>query len=280
VTAQICLVTARLVQGFASGGEVGSAALLMMEAAPLKRRGIAMSWQVTSHSLSYIASGIVGSLLAWLLTREQMFEWGWRVPFALGLLIVPAGIYIRSNIDETLDTRRSARSQGEVVMALLNRRQLPMILLTVFFIGGIAVNQYLFTYMTTFALVTLKLPPSIAMLAPIFIGIFGALAGILGGLCADRFGRFGINAPCPPYPTGISGAVRHRNRRHRVGLPDRHFGADRPAHGLYRLAEYGRGRSIPAHRPDHGRLDDLCCRSRDIWRNRTVRCNQRGGLYG
>jgi len=37
------------------------------------------------------------------------------------------------------------------------------------------------------------LPPSIAMLAPIFIGIFGALAGILGGLCADRFGRFGIN---------------------------------------------------------------------------------------
>jgi len=159
----------------------------------LERRGIAMSWQVTSHSLSYIASGIVGSLLAWLLTREQMFEWGWRVPFGLGLLIVPAGIYIRTNIDETLDTRRAARSQGELVMGLLNRRQLPMILLTVIFIGGVAVNQYLFTYMTTFALVTLKLPPSIAMLAPICIGIFGAVAGILGGLCADRFGRLAIN---------------------------------------------------------------------------------------
>ena len=193
VAAQICLVAARLVQGFASGGEVGSAALLIMEAAPPERRGIAMSWQVTSHSLSYIASGIVGSLLAWLLTREQMFEWGWRLPFALGLLIVPAGIYIRKNIDETLDTRRRARSQGEVVMGLLNWQQLPMILLTVIFIGGVAVNQYLFTYMTTFALVTLKLEPSIAMLAPIFIGIFGALAGILGGLCADRFGRFAIN---------------------------------------------------------------------------------------
>jgi MFS family permease len=193
VAAQICLVAARLVQGFASGGEVGSAALLMMEAAPLERRGIAMSWQITSHSLSYIASGVVGSALAWMLTREQMFEWGWRVPFALGLLIVPAGIYIRSNIDETLDTRRSARSQTEVVRGLLNWQQLPMIVLTVIFIGGVAVNQYLFTYMTTFALVTLKLPPSIAMLAPIFIGVFGALAGILGGLCVDRFGRFAIN---------------------------------------------------------------------------------------
>jgi MFS family permease len=47
--------------------------------------------------------------------------------------------------------------------------------------------------MTTFALVTLKLPPSIAMLAPICIGIFGAVAGILAGLCADRFGRLAIN---------------------------------------------------------------------------------------
>jgi predicted MFS family arabinose efflux permease len=152
-----------------------------------------MSWQVTSHSLSYIASGIVGSLLAWSLTREQMFEWGWRLPFALGLLIVPAGIYIRKNIDETIDTRQRARSQSEVVMGLLNWQQLPMILLTVIFIGGVAVNQYLFTYMTTFALVTLKLEPSIAMLAPIFIGISGAIAGIFGGLCADRFGRFAIN---------------------------------------------------------------------------------------
>jgi MFS family permease len=193
VAAQVCLVAARLVQGFASGGEVGSAALLMMEAAPPERRGIAMSWQITSHSLSYIASGIVGSLLAWLLTREQMFEWGWRVPFALGLLIVPVGIYIRRNIDETLDSRRGTRSRGEVVREVLNWQRLPMILLTVIFIGGVAVNQYLFTYMTTFALVTLKLPPSIAMLAPIFIGIFGTFAGILGGLCVDRFGRFAIN---------------------------------------------------------------------------------------
>src|SRR3984893_6703534 len=193
VAAQVCLVAARLVQGFASGGEVGSAALLMMEAAPPERRGIAMSWQITSHSLSYIASGIVGSLLASLLTREQMFEWGWRVPFALGLLIVPVGIYIRRNIDETLDSRRGKRSRGEVVRGILNWQRLPMILLTVIFIGGVAVNQYLFTYMTTFALVTLKLPPSIAMLAPIFIGIFGTFAGILGGLCVDRFGRFTIN---------------------------------------------------------------------------------------
>jgi MFS family permease len=193
VTAQVLLVLARLVQGFASGGEVGSAALLMMEAAPLERRGIAMSWQVTSHSISYIASGVVGSALTSLLTMEQMFDWGWRIPFAIGFLIVPAGIYIRKSIDETLDTGGRVRSQGEIVRGLLNRQQLPLVLITIVFIGGVAVNQYLFTYMTTFAIVSLKFPASTAMLVPVFIGVFGALAGILGGYCADSFGRFAIN---------------------------------------------------------------------------------------
>jgi MFS family permease len=193
VTAQVLLVLARLVQGFASGGEVGSAALLMMEAAPPERRGLAMSWQVTSHSISYIASGIVGSTLTWLLTKDQMFDWGWRIPFAIGFLIVPAGIYIRKNIDETLDTGRRVRTQGEIVRGLLNWQQLPVVLITIIFIGGVAVNQYLLTYMTTFAIVSLKFPASTAMLVPVFIGVFGALAGILGGYCADSFGRFAIN---------------------------------------------------------------------------------------
>jgi MFS family permease len=192
-TAQVLLVLARLVQGFASGGEVGSAALLMMEATPPERRGLAMSWQVTSHSISYIASGAVGSALTWLLTKEQMFAWGWRIPFAIGFLIVPAGIYIRNGIDETLDTGHSVRSQGEIVRGLLNWQQLPLVLIAIIFIGGVAVNQYLFTYMTTFAIVSLKFSSSTAMLVPVFIGVFGAMAGIAGGYCADSFGRFAIN---------------------------------------------------------------------------------------
>jgi MFS family permease len=193
VIAQVLLVLVRLVQGFASGGEVGSAALLMMEAAPLERRGLAMSWQVTSHSISYIASGAVGSALTWLLTKEQMFDWGWRIPFAIGFLIVPAGIYIRKGIDETLDTGRRVRSQGEIVRGLLNWQQLPLVLIAIVFIGGVAVNQYLITYMTTFAIVSLKFSASTAMLVPVFIGVFGALAGILGGYCVDSFGRLAIN---------------------------------------------------------------------------------------
>jgi MFS family permease len=193
MAAPILLVIARLLQGFASGGEVGSAALLMMEAVPNERRGRAMSWQITAHSIASIAAGAIGFALTSFLSHADMEAWGWRVPFGLGFLIVPAGIYIRSGIDETLALTSQRHSIRETIFRLVNWKLAGLIILTVLFIGGAAVNQYLFIYMATFALTALKLPASVAMLAPVFVGLFGAPAAILGGWCADRFGRAAIN---------------------------------------------------------------------------------------
>jgi len=64
----------------------------------------------------------------------------------------------------------------------------PLMIIVVLFIGGIAVNQYLFLYMTTYALTILKLPATFAMLAPILSGITGAVGGIYGGWAAYRYG--------------------------------------------------------------------------------------------
>jgi MFS family permease len=193
IAAPILLVLARLAQGFASGGEVGSAALLIMEAAPEQKRGLAMSWQITAHSFASIAAGIVGFTLSSLLTQGEMDNWGWRVPFALGFLIVPAGIWIRSGIDETLSPTDHPKSFGAILDQLKSWSLLGLVILTVLFIGGVAVNQYLLVYMTTFAMTALKLPATVALQAPIYVGVFGALAGILGGWCTDRFGRSAIN---------------------------------------------------------------------------------------
>jgi MFS family permease len=193
VVAPVLLVLARLAQGFASGGEVGSAALLMMEAAPEKKRGLAMSWQITAHSIASIAAGIVGFMLSSLLSQGEMDEWGWRVPFALGFLIVPVGIWIRNGIDETLSPIDHPKSVGAIMSQLMSWSLLGLVVLTVLFIGGVAVNQYLLIYMATFALTALKLPATVALQAPIFVGVFGALAGIYGGWCTDRFGLRAIN---------------------------------------------------------------------------------------
>jgi MFS family permease len=193
IAAPILLVLARLLQGFSAGGEVGSASLLVFEAAPKSRRGFAMSWQLVSRSLALIASGAVGYVLTATLSDAEVQQWGWRLTFAVGLLIVPVGIYIRNSIDETLLPTREPRSSGSIMLLLATRQQLPLVFMAVLFIGGIAVNQYLFLYMTTYALVFLKLPSSFAMLAPILGGITGALAGIYGGWAADLYGLRLIN---------------------------------------------------------------------------------------
>jgi MFS family permease len=193
IAAPVLLVLARLIQGFSAGGEVGSASLLVFEAAPKSRRGFAMSWQLVSRSIALIASGAVGYLLTITLSDAAIREWGWRLTFAVGLLIVPVGIYIRNRIDETLVPAKETRSVGGIMLLLATRQQLSLVVLAVLFIGGIAVNQYLFLYMTTYALAILKLPASFAMLTPILSGVTGALAGIYGGWAADRYGLTPVN---------------------------------------------------------------------------------------
>ena len=193
VAAPIILVTARLVQGFSAGGEVGAASLLIYEAVPEKRRGFSMSWQLASRSIALIASGAVGYALTSLLSHVEIQQWGWRLTFAVGLLIVPVGIYIRSGIDETLTPSHENRPLRAVMLQLAKREQTAPIVLSVLFIGGVAVNQLLFLYMTTYALAILKLPAFYAVLAPVFSGVTGAAACVFGGWLTDRFGMMQVN---------------------------------------------------------------------------------------
>src|SRR5271157_3514423 len=79
--APIFLILARLLQGFAVGGEVGPATMFMLEAAPPGRRMYFASWQLASQNLGSLASGLIGLILALCLTKSSFNDWGWRVPF-------------------------------------------------------------------------------------------------------------------------------------------------------------------------------------------------------
>jgi MFS family permease len=92
------------------------------------------------------------------------------------------------------DTSRVQAAMLPLAMSqLMSWSLLSLVVLTVLFIGGVAVNQYLLIYMATFALTALKLPATAALQASIFVGVFGALASFCGGWCADRFGRRAVD---------------------------------------------------------------------------------------
>ncbi|MEJ0047791.1 MAG: MFS transporter [Rhodospirillales bacterium] len=87
-------------QGLSAGGEFGGATAFMMEHAP-GRRGFFASFQFTSQAASTLAGAGTAWLVNELLGPADMASWGFRVPFAIGLLIGPVGLYLRRHVDET-----------------------------------------------------------------------------------------------------------------------------------------------------------------------------------
>lgn len=101
VLAPLLLVSLRLLQGLALGGEYGGAAIYVAEHVPDKRRGYWTSYIQTTATIGlFVSLGIILSIR--LTLGESAFsEWGWRIPFLLSMLMVGAALYIRWRMKET-----------------------------------------------------------------------------------------------------------------------------------------------------------------------------------
>ncbi|GBQ26420.1 major facilitator superfamily transporter [Gluconacetobacter sacchari DSM 12717] len=91
----VILCLARLLQGISAGGEIGGAASFLVERAGKGRAGFAGSFLQATMGLSNMLGAAVAAGLTALLTDAQMAQWGWRAPFAIGLLIIPFGLILR-----------------------------------------------------------------------------------------------------------------------------------------------------------------------------------------
>jgi len=187
IAAPLILVGARLIQGLALGGEVGPSTAVLLECAPARRRGIFASWQGASQGIAIFTAGVVGYVLSLLLTREQLADWGWRVPFALGLVIVPVGLFIRRRLPETLEAP-GTRGSAAVLRTLWSEHRRPLVL-AVLVIMCLTISTYVGNYMTTYALTVLGMPATQAMWGTVVNGAVMTCAALVGGLLSDRFGR-------------------------------------------------------------------------------------------
>lgn len=100
VAAPLLLVFLRLVQGFAVGGEWGGAALLAAEHAPPERRG----WITALGQAGLPAGGLLSTVamaLVSLLPSDQLFSWGWRIPFLISFALLGLGLYVRLRVAES-----------------------------------------------------------------------------------------------------------------------------------------------------------------------------------
>lgn len=186
IAAPIIVVVARLIQGLALGGEVGPSSAFLIESAPAGRRGLYASWQLASQGAAGLVAGLIGLALTQALTPAEMLAWGWRVPFAVGLLLVPLALYLRHAMPETLHAA-PAQPLNSGVTGL--KRKSRVIGLAVLVIIGGTVSTYVGNFMTTYAITTLKMSPSVAMGATVVVGLMTLGFSLLGGWLCDKFGR-------------------------------------------------------------------------------------------
>ena len=101
------LVIARLMQGFSAGGEWGGSTAFIVEWAPEGRRGYYGSFQQMSVVMGLLLGSGTAALLNTVLDPASMESWGWRIPFLLGGILGPVGIWMRRSIDETPAYRKA-----------------------------------------------------------------------------------------------------------------------------------------------------------------------------
>lgn len=100
IAAPILIVVMRLLQGLAAGGEWGGATAFIAESAPPGRRGLYGSIGQASNAAAGVVSNLVVALTYFLIPAQDMLDWGWRIPFLIGGILLPVGLLLRKNMHE------------------------------------------------------------------------------------------------------------------------------------------------------------------------------------
>ncbi|NBE52527.1 MFS transporter [Streptomyces sp. YC537] len=183
--AGLIILVSRLVQGFSAGAEFGTATTFLIETAP-HRKVYYSSWQVASQGVSMFLASAFGYVLFKYLSEDDLYSWGWRIPFIVGILVGPVGLYIRARLSETEEFSQGPRERTPVRTTLT--RHLGRVLTGAACVGVATISVYLILYMPTFAVKSLGVPADAAYLGGVVAGLVTLVGVPLVGKLADRVG--------------------------------------------------------------------------------------------
>ncbi len=189
--APLLIVLARLLQGFATGGEFASATSFLVESAPANRRGFYGSLQMVGQSVAALAGAVSGMLITQGLSVQQIDDWGWRLPFLFGLLIGPVGLYIRRHLEETeaFVEVRDAGLEKLSLLTILRTHTRGVLASFGLVLSGTIMYYVVLIYMPTYAKTQLHIPLSDAFIAQAAALLCLATLTPIFGALSDRIGR-------------------------------------------------------------------------------------------
>lgn len=193
VAAPALILLARLIQGFATGGEYASSTAFLVEMAPPGKHGLYGSWQLFGQSLAVLTGAAMGALVSYAFTPPQLEAWAWRLPFVFGLLIVPVGLWMRRHMEETEAFVHASRQPAATPLALgLAGNMGGMWTTLALIVPGTAVFYVVLISMPGYASRQFGLPLEQAFAAQTVAVAVLTLVTPLSGWWSDRIGRWPI----------------------------------------------------------------------------------------
>jgi MHS family dicarboxylic acid transporter PcaT-like MFS transporter len=187
VLAPCLLLSARLLQGVAIGGEYGITATYLGEIASSGRRGLVGSFQYLTIILGQLIGLTSITVLQFLLSESELRAWGWRIPFLMGGIGALAVMYLRSTMEETSAPRADKDKEAGSIAALFAHKKAILIVLGLTFGTSLYYNTFT-AYMQKYLIVTAGVSAPTANIVMAAALVCFMFAQPLGGLLADRIG--------------------------------------------------------------------------------------------
>ncbi|MFK0310429.1 MFS transporter [Pseudomonas sp. NPDC090233] len=184
------VLVGRLLQGFSAGAELGGVSVYLAEIATPGNKGFFTSWQSASQQVAIIVAAALGFALNQWMAPAMIADWGWRIPFFVGCLIVPFIFLLRRNLAESEEyaARKHRPSMAEVLRTLV--QHWTTVVAGMLMVALTTTAFYLITvYAPTFGKTVLHLSTSDALLVTLLVGVSNFIWLPLGGALSDRIGR-------------------------------------------------------------------------------------------
>lgn len=191
IAAPLLLITMRLIQGFAVGGEWAGAVLLSAENAPAHRRGFYGMFTQLGLGTAVVMANMVFLLvhLGFGTHNDAFLQWGWRIPFLLSAVLIATALYIRLRVEDSPALDDEPAEPATPIAALLCRQGRQMLLAS-----GVAVCAPMLvfqagTFFTHYATDHLDYSTNFVLLVGVIGGLCQVLFVVAAAMLSDTYGR-------------------------------------------------------------------------------------------
>lgn len=191
--APVLVLVGRLLQGFSAGVELGGVSVYLSEIATPGNKGFYTSWQSASQQVAIVVAALIGYGLNATLGHDEISEWGWRIPFFIGCMIIPLIFVLRRSLQETETfLQRKHRPDTREIFTTIAKNWRIITAGTLLVAMTTTTFYFITVYTPTYGRTVLNLSARDSLIVTMLVGISNFIWLPIGGAISDRIGRLPV----------------------------------------------------------------------------------------